>query len=131
MTLENLKNWIKAHIAVGDGIQLGGIDGNRERFIGVYPGKTPATQRVCLGGPETTLTSEMYATILVHWGKSMRDAQAKAEEVYRLFYALGACEMDGAQVYMADPGGGPVPVGKDARGVCEFVINLKIIYKRE
>lgn len=131
MTLENLKNWIKEHTDVGGGIQMGSIDGNKEHFIGVYPGKPPAMQRVCLGGPETTLTGEMYATVLVHWGKSMREAQAKADEVYGLFYALGACEMDGAQVYAADPGGGPVPVGRDQRGIFEFVINLKIICKKE
>ena len=30
-----------------------------------------------------------------------------------------------------EPGGGPVPVGKDGRGVCEFVINLKMTYMKE
>lgn len=131
MTLEQLKNWLKAHTDVADGIQLGGINGNKERFIGVYPGKPPAGQRVCLGGPEQTRTGTLYAALLIHWGKSMAAAQAKADEVYRLFYGLGRTEMDGAAVYMADPGGGPVPVGKDDRGVCELIINLKIIYEKE
>lgn len=131
MTLENLKNWLKTQTSTGDGIQLGGINGNKERYIGVYPGKSPATQHVCLGGVEQTTTRELYATVLVHWTKSMVEAQAKADEVYSLFYARGACNMDGASVCMADPGGGPVPVGKDDHGICEFVINVKIIYKKE
>lgn len=183
MTLEHLKNFIKVRLGAGptgevardvaangtaDGTRLqeaakseplciavGAIDANRERCIGVYPGRPPARQRVCLGGPEATLTGELYATVLVHWGKNMREAMEKAGEVYALFYAWGSktCskssadiggtrrhaggpvrasgEMDGVQVYAVEPGGGPVPVGRDEHGVCEFVINLKITFEKE
>lgn len=137
MTLEHLKNYIKAWVwadAVGNEplcIAVGAIDANRERCIGVYPGRPPARQRVCLGGPEATLTGELYATVLVHWGKNMREALEKAEEVYALFYAWGGGEMDGVRVCAVEPGGGPVPVGRDAHGVCEFVINLKITFEKE
>lgn len=112
-------------------IQLGGIDGNTEKYIGVYPGKPPAAQRVCLGGAEQTRAGEFYAAVLVHWGRNMRSAQAKADAVYALFYARGAFDMDGCTVCAVEPGGGPVPVGKDDRGVCEFVINLKMTYMKE
>ena len=37
----------------------------------------------------------------------------------------------GCTVCAVEPGGGPVPVGKDDRGVCEFVINLKMTYMKE
>lgn len=82
MMLERLKNYIKANTDVGEGIQLGGIDGNTEKYIGVYPGKPPAAQRVCLGGAEQTRAGEFYATVLVHWGRNMRSAQAKADAVF-------------------------------------------------
>lgn len=131
MTLENLRNYLKEQTDVGDGIALGSIDGNKERFLGVYPGKPPDKQRVCLGGPEQTLTEELYATILIHWGKSMAAALGKAQQVWQLFYAAGSCTMDGAVVYVVEPGGGPVPVGRDDRGICEFVINLKITCAKE
>lgn len=131
MMLERLKNYIKANTDVGEGIQLGGIDGNTEKYIGVYPEKPPAAQRVCLGGAEQTRAGEFYATVLVHWGRNMRSAQAKADAVYALFYARGAFDMDGCTVCAVEPGGGPVPVGKDDRGVCEFVINLKMTYMKE
>lgn len=131
MTLENLRNYLKEQTDVGDGIALGSIDGNKERFLGVYPGKPPDKQRVCLGGPEQTLTEELYATILIHWGESMTAALAKAQQVWQLFYAAGGCTMDGATVYAVEPGGGPVPVGRDDRGICEFVINLKITCAKE
>ena len=131
MTLKNLLNYLKTATDVGEGIALGAIDGNAERYIGVYPGKPPAVQHICLGGAEQTTTAELYATLLIHWGKSMAEAMAKAREVWGLFYARGLCQMDGSTVYAVEPGGGPVPVGRDDRGVCEFVINLKITCKKE
>lgn len=131
MTLQNLLNYLKTATDVGEGIALGAIDGNAERYIGVYPGKPPAVQHICLGGAEQTTTTELYATLLIHWGKSMASAMAKAREVWGLFYARGLCQMDGSTVYEVEPGGGPVPVGRDDRGVCEFVINLKITCKKE
>lgn len=131
MTLQNLLNYLKSATDVGAGIALGAIDGNAERYIGVYPGQPPAVQRVALGGPEQTDTAELYATLLIHWGKSMAEAMAKAQAVWGLFYARGHCQMDGATVYAVEPGGGPVPVGRDDRGVCEFVINLKITCAKE
>lgn len=131
MTLENLKNYLKEKTDVGEGIALGAIDGNSERFLGVYPGKPPDKQRVCLGGPEQTLTEELYATVLIHWGKSMAAAMDKAQQVWQLFYAAASCTMDGATVFAVEPGGGPVPVGRDDRGIYEFVINLKITCAKE
>lgn len=131
MTLENLKNYLKEKTDVGDGIALGAINGNQERFLGVYPGKPPDKQRICLGGPEQTLTEELYATVLIHWGKSMSVALAKAQQVWQLFYAAASCTMDGATVFAVEPGGGPVPVGRDDRGIFEFVINLKITCAKE
>ena len=131
MTLQNLLNYLKANTDVGAGIALGAIDGNTERYIGVYPGKPPAVQHVCLGGPEQTTTTELYATLLIHWGKSMAEALAKAQAVWSLFYAKSNTQMDDAAVCAVEPGAGPVPVGRDDRGVCEFVINLKITCKKE
>lgn len=130
MTLENLKNWIKAHTDVGGGIQLGGIDGNKERCIGVYPAKQAFPQRICLGGAAGTLTDELHAVLLVHWTQSQVCAEAKAYELAGLFCGLGHTEMDGAAVYAADATT-PIWAGKDSRGVCEYVINLKIICKKE
>lgn len=153
MTLEHLKNFIKAQLGAGPAgpageagrdvsvegaaggeplhIAVGAIDGNRERCIGVYPGRPPARQRVCLGGAAATLTGELYATVLVHWGKNMREAMEKAAEIYAIFNAWSGGGMDGMRVYAVEPGGGPVPVGRDEHGVCEFVINLKIIFEKE
>lgn len=117
MMLEQLKNYIKANTDVGEGIQLGGIDGNTEKYIGVYPGKPPAAQRVCLGGAEQTRAGEFYAAVLVHWGRNMRSAQAKADAVYALFYARGPSTWTAAPCAPWSPAAGPCLWGRTT-GVC-------------
>lgn len=131
MTLEQLKNYIKAHTDVGEGIRLGSIDGNAKRFIGVYAGQEAGAARVCLGGAQQTRTARLHAQVLVHWGETQPEAEAKAKEIWGLFYGLGQTDMDGADVRLADPGEGPVYAGRDMRGVMEYVIRLTLIYMKE
>lgn len=131
MTTEQLKNWLKARTDVGEGIQVGSINGNAARCLGVYLRESSGPARVCLGGPEQTRTDRLRATILVHWTKSAVQAEAKAREVWGLFYGLAGVEMAGAWVYSADPGAGPIPLGRDERGVFELAVRVELIYKKE
>lgn len=51
MTAENLKNWLKEKLGLGDNqIAVGSIDGNKDQYIGVYDGKSTGSQRICIGG---------------------------------------------------------------------------------
>lgn len=132
MTTEQLKNWIKVQDAEFAGcIQLGGVDGNAPRFLGVYPGSVSGRQHIAIGGPACTTYDNMSARLLLRWGKSQPEAEAKAKELWRLFYGRTGYNMDGTHVSYADPGPGPVPIGKGADGVFEYVINLNIIYMKE
>lgn len=55
MTTEQLKNWIKAQDPDYAGrIQLGGVDGNAERFLGVYPSPDQGPAHIAIGGPACT-----------------------------------------------------------------------------
>lgn len=126
-----LKDWLKARTDVGEGIQVGSINGNAGHCIGVYPKDSPGPARVCIGGAETTLTQTLHATLLIHWGKAEPEAEAKAREVWGLFYGLAGCVMSGARVFCADPGAAPIPLGRDARGVFEFAVQLTLIAEKE
>ncbi len=131
MRTEQVKNWLKEKTSVGQGIYVGTIDGNAEKCLGVYLQKRSGPARICLGGPSQTKTDELQATILVHWGKSSVQAEAKACDIWQLFYGLTDTIMGGTRVYYADPGAGPIPVGRDERGVFEYVVNVRLIYKKE
>lgn len=131
MTAEKLKNWLKEKMGLGDDqIAVGAIDGNQAQYIGVYDGKAAGTQRVCIGGKRATKYQEAAFAVLVHWTTSPVTAEAKAREVYNLFYGLSNTDMDGMRVISADPGGRPEWAGRDTRRICEYVIRLKLRYER-
>lgn len=78
--------------------------------------------------PCTTTGTAKYR-LLLRWGQSQPAAEAKARALWGLFRGLSGADMDGAQVCYADPGAAPIPIGKGADGVFEYVINLKMITK--
>ena len=132
MTTEQLKNWIKTQDEdYVNCVQLGGVNGNVPYFLGVYPGAVSGRQNIAIGGPACTSYDTMSARLLLRWGKSQPAAEKKAKELWALFFGLAGVDMDGATVFSADPGAGPVPIGKGSDGVFEYVINLNITYKKE
>lgn len=130
LLLGEIKDWMKSKIAVGDGIAVGAIDANKLQYIGVYNSKTAGRQRVCIGGLDNTRYQQKRVTILVHWTKVPAQAEAKAAEVYGLFAGLSREDMQTHRIITADPGGQPVPVGRDGTGVCEYIINVTLTYER-
>ncbi len=132
LTLGQLRDWIKMQMPeLCNCIAVGSIDGNKDKFVGVYPLKLPgSTQRICLGGAEQTGYQERGASVLLHWTKSVDEAERKAMELYRLFYGSSRVVMGDNLAIKIDPGSGPVSVGKDKNGVSEFVVQLKITYER-
>lgn len=131
MTTEGLKDWLKQKIDVGQGIRVGSIDGNADQCVGVYPGKISGKQNIALGGKAQTMVQYGAVEILVHWSKSAVEAEKKAMDVWRLFWGWTAQQIAGTEVSWVDPGGGPIPLGPDSRGIQEWLIKLEYIYRLE
>ena len=131
MTTENFKNWLKLQIDVGDGIAVGSIDGNKTKFIGVYDGRPSGNRQIiAVGGLDSTTHSEKQVRILVHWTNSPVQAETKAREIYGLMQGDSRAIVDGVKVYSMDPGKGPISLGRDDKGICEYVIEITIIHER-
>lgn len=130
LTLENIKDWLVTKIDIGEGIDIGTIDGEKDRYIGVYSKATEGSQYICIGGIDATIYQTKTISILVHWTLSAVLAEQKAYEIYNLFYGLTQQDMSGVKVYSCDPGAGPIPAGKDTRGVFEYSIDVTLQYER-
>lgn len=132
MTTEQLKNWIKTQDTDYEGcIQLGGVNSNVPQFLGIFPGNANGRQHIAIGGPICTSYDAANFRLLLRWGKSQPDAEKKARGLWGLFYGTTNVDMDGTSVSYIDPGSGPVPLGRGADGVFEYVINLTIYYMKE
>lgn len=131
MTAKNLREWLKSTIDCGDGIAVGAIDGNKERYIGVYDRPRSGNARVCIGGIDQTRTETQNYSILVHWTRSPIAAAVKAREIYEALLGKSNIDMDGCTIFLVDPGAGPMSINRDENGVCEYVIELMIITEKE
>ena len=130
MTLLQILGWLDENIpGISACSAAGAIDGGKERYVGVYGGKPSGRQRICLGGLSQTRYKHKPITILVHWTKSAAKAEAKAQEIYDALYGLSDCRMGETHVISVDPGAGIIPVGKDDKGIVEYVIRADILYE--
>lgn len=131
LSLEQVKNWIKviAPETIGR-IAVGNIDGNKEYFVGVYDGKHPPPSRICIGGYGQTRYAKKSVRILLHWSKIPAEAEAEAQSLWARMSGANGFMMGEIPVVSIDASGAPVSVGRDEYGVCEYVINLMILYER-
>lgn len=131
MTIENVKDYIKANVDVGAGIQLGSINRNKECCIGVYQERSEGNrQNIAIGGLRNTKTADLPVTILIHWGLAPLPALQKREEIYNLFYGKRSISMAGETAAIIEPGRGVIPLGRDKNGIYEYSIELRIIYMK-
>lgn len=131
MTLENLYNWLAPQLELPDAVRMGSLDGQAERFLGVFEaGEQDAPARICLGGAECTHWDVMTARLVLRWGKAQPEAEAAARRLWELFYGRTGLTMDGCLVLWADPGAGPQPLGKGGDGVFEYEIRVRLFYRK-
>lgn len=129
MTLENLAEMLARTLDFKD-VYAGNIDGNLDRCIGVYSGKKSTARKICIGGKACTKTHEKQISLLIHFTDNPTLAESEAERVLDILSDLRNEPTDGGTVrYMAL--NEPISVGRDERGVCEYVIEGKVYYESE
>ena len=109
---------------------MGAIDGNQPQYIGVYHSKNQPKPRICLGGAVQTRYQVAVVSILIHWTNSQPQTEEIARKVYDAFYGLAAVQMGDTRVITASPKQAPIPVGRDQRGIYEYVVEIEIYHER-
>lgn len=112
-----------------ENVYAGNIDSNIDQSIGVYSGSKSGIHKVCLGGEEQTKTREKNISILIHWTDNPSDSELNAYRILDILVNVRNYEYDGGVLrfmLLNDP----ISVGRDNRGICEYVIEGKIYYER-
>ena len=130
LATEAVKDWIKERLPEGTGISVGRIDGNADKYVGVYDKPVRGPQHVCIGGPPMTRYQEKRVSILIHWTKNPVDAEAAAGALWQQMYAKTGIFMGETRIISIDPGATPIGVGFDQKGIAEYVIEATILYER-
>ena len=128
MTLLNIAEMI-SFLLNTENVYAGNIDSNIDQSIGVYSGRKSGIHKVCLGGEEQTKTREKNISILIHWTDNPSDSELNAYRILDILVNVRNYEYDGGVLrfmLLNDP----ISVGRDNRGICEYVIEGKIYYER-
>ncbi len=105
-------------------ITAGCIDASLDRTIGVYQ-RGEFVPRECIGTEPSFETAKVR--LLVRWGKNPTEAEAKAAEVGGLVQALRDMPTEKHIIKFADLKA-VRPIGKDEKGICEYVVDADMIY---
>lgn len=127
MTLLNIADML-AKVLDFDDVFAGNIDGNLDRCIGVYNGRTGGASRICIGGKACTKTHDKSISILIHFTDNPTRAESEAERVLDILSSLRNEATEGGTVRFMTMHE-PQSVGRDERGICEYVIEGTLYYE--
>lgn len=114
-----------------DHVYLGKLDNKKEKSIGVYSRKRDGPPGISLGGYDTTTYDTKPVSLLIHWNKSLREAEEAAFNLFEKLRQFTSLTVGNTHVYYLKimvPE--PQDVGSDEKGVYEYVIWLDFIYER-
>lgn len=107
-----------------DDVYAGAIDASLEKSIGVYP-RDEQKSRKCIGSTESYQTVKLR--VLVHWTNNPSHAEAQAHSIAEVIESLYEAETSGHIIKFAELKA-VRNIGKDEKGVCEYVVDADIIY---
>lgn len=128
MTLKEVKDWLKPQITDIAAAYIGKIDASKEKVICLY-GRAGSSDKIAVGGLDNTSTATKTISILVQWSKNCDIAEQKAKSIYDIFHGQKAV-INNVDAFFIMSNDEPVSVGTNENDIYEYVIDLKIIYKK-
>lgn len=111
-------------------VYAGCLDGNLDCCIGVYNSKNNnQSQRICIGNIACTKTLEKNLSILIHWTDNPSQCEEQALNALDRITSTRNYAIDGFVVRFFKSNE-PVYVGRDEKGICEYVIETKVYYEK-
>ena len=130
LTLLNIADML-ADVLDFDDVYAGNINANLDRCIGVYNDKNSGKNTtICIGGKACTKTLEKQISILIHWTDNPTFAEEKTNEILDSITDIRN-QTVGDFILQYFKCNAPVPIGRDEKGIYEYVIESKIYYERK
>lgn len=107
-----------------ESVTAGCIDTSYSKTIGVYQ-REEFVPRECIGTESSYETAKIR--ILVHWNENPTETESKATEIAELFSSFENMETENHIIKFAEVKA-VRSIGKDEKGICEYIIDTDIIY---
>lgn len=108
-------------------ITADGIDASLDKTIGVYQ-REPFVPRECIGGDSSYQTLKLR--LLFHWTDIPPEVEKKALEISDLFDGFRDMETKDHIIKFAEVRA-VRSIGKDEKGVCEYIVDADLIYTKK
>lgn len=132
MLLDDVLEWIKSLDIQFDNYYIGVLDSKKQMSLGVYNLKRATLPIIALGGLKNTSYNIKRISLLIHWNKASDESESKATELFEILMKakpkkIGIYDIN----FIGMLTNGPVDVGRDDNGICEYVIEFEIYYKKQ
>lgn len=130
MLLEDVLVWIKTLNVKFDNYYIGVLDSKKDRSLGIYNLKRDSHPVIALGGLSNTKYQVKKISLLVHWNRATDETEEQAILLYETLM-MSKPLITGYECYFIGMlNSEPIDVGRDDNGICEYVIEFEIYYKR-
>lgn len=132
MTLNDVLGWLKTLDTKFDYYYMGTLDSKKNRSLGVYNLKRESKPIIAIGGIECTSYNVKRISLLIHWNQASNESENQAIQLYEELLKSKPNEIGNHSVnFIGMLTNEPVDVGRDDKGICEYVIEFEIYYKRK
>lgn len=129
MMLSDVQNYVKS-LKLADQVYMGSLPDKQEKSIGVYNSKHQQEYKTALGGPQLASYGKKYVTLLIHWNESPRESEKAAMAVFEAIETARNVTINEELIKFIQPLYEPQDIGKDDAGICEWVIEMAVIYEK-
>ena len=129
MMLSDVRDHMKS-LKLADQVYMGTLPDKQEKSIGVYNSKHQQEYKTALGGPQLASYGTKYVTLLIHWNSSPRDSEKAAMAVFEAMETARNVTVNDELIKFIQPLYEPQDIGKDDAGICEWVIEMAVIYEK-
>lgn len=129
MMLSDVRDYVDS-LGLADTVYMGSLPDKQEKSIGVYNSKHQQEYKTALGGPRMESYGMKYVTLLIHWNNSPRETEKVATAVFDAVKTARNVTVNNEVIKFIQPLYEPQDVEKDDAGICEWVIEMAVIYEK-
>lgn len=130
--LKDVNKWLKTLNTKFDNYYIGFLDKKKEKSIGVYNLKREDKPIIALGGIENTSYNVKKVSLLVHYSNASDETEEIANNLFEdIMNASPKMIGEHKVMFIGMLTNEAIDVGRDEKGICEYVIEFEIYYKRK
>lgn len=130
--LKDVSNWLKKLDTKFDNYYIGFLDKKKDHSLGVYNFKREGKPIIAIGGIDNTSYAVKRISLLVHYSNATDETEEIANNLFMEIMNAHP-EMIGEHkvMFIGMLTNEAIDVGRDEKGICEYVIEFEIYYKRK